>query len=130
MDHRFRSLKIDHRCFIFALLLDYFMILSTISLWVQTDFFLVMSITWPYQIKKILNSKILSMWVFVAPKCWQNFEILQLAWTLAPNKFWTKCLKCLIFAQTIVFHLYFMEITTLTFILLQLSHNSINLKIA
>ena len=28
---------------------------------------------------------------------------MQLAWTLTPNKLWTKCIRCLIFTQT-VFH--------------------------
>ena len=37
--------------------------------------------------KKIQIPKILPTWVFVALKCQQNFEILQLVWTLAPNKF-------------------------------------------
>ena len=62
-------------------------------------------------------------WVFVALKCWQNFKILQLAWTLTPNKSWTKCVRCLIFAQTKAFHLYFMQITTFISIWLQLKHN-------
>ena len=62
-------------------------------------------------------------WVFVVSKCWQNFKILQLAWTLAPNTFWMKCLRCLIFAQTIVLHPYFMKITTSISIWLQLNHN-------
>ena len=57
--------------------------------------------------QKVQIQKTLSTWVFVAPKCQQNFEILQLVCTLTSNKFWTKCLRCLIFAQTKVFHPYF-----------------------
>ena len=40
---------------------------------------------------------------------------------LTPNKFWTKCLKCLVFAKTTVFHPYFLEITTFISIWLQLT---------
>ena len=36
----------------------------------------------------------------------QNFRILQLAWTLLPNKFLTLCPRYLIFALTIVNHFY------------------------
>ena len=87
-------------------------------------FFLVTSIALPFQIKKCQIPKIfLSMWVFVALKCQQNSEILQVVWTLTANKYWTRCLRCLIFLKTIVFHPYFMEITTLISIWLQLSHN-------
>ena len=75
-----------------------------------------------FQIKKIEIPKILSTWVFAASKYQQNFKILQLAWTLTPNQFWTKCLRCLIVAQEIVFHSYFMEITSFIFIWLQLNH--------
>ena len=38
---------------------------------------------------------------------------LQLAWTVTPNKFWTKCLRCLIFLGTIVFHPYFVDMITI-----------------
>ena len=87
--------------------------------------FILISISLTFQIKKNQISKILSVWVFVAPKCQQSFKILLLVWTLRPNKFWTKCLRCLIFAQTIVFHSYFMEETTLISIWLQgQSHSS------
>ena len=59
--------------------------------------------SWQYvklcQIRKTDTPKILPMWVFVAQKCQQNVEILHLVWTLTPNKFWTKCLRCLIFTQ-------------------------------
>ena len=86
-----------------------------------------MIFSWQYvkfcQIRKIDTPKILPMWVFVAQKCQQNVEILQLVWTLTPNKFWTKCLRCLIFTQKIVFHPYFREITTSISICLQLNHN-------
>ena len=85
--------------------------------------FLVISITLSFQIKKIQIPKIFVMWFFVAPNFQQNFEILLLLWTLTTNKFWTKCLRCLTLAQTIIFHPYFMEMTTLMSILLQLSHN-------
>ena len=76
-----------------------------------------------FQIKKFQIPKILSTWVSAASKCQQNFKILQLAWTLVTNKFWTKCLRCLIFAKTIVFHSYLMEITTFISIWLQLNHH-------
>ena len=84
-------------------------------------FFLVIPTTLSFQIKKCSNSK--NFVCFCGPKLRQNFEILQLVCTLAPNKSWTKCLRCLIFAQPIVFHPYFMEITTFIAIWLQLSHN-------
>ena len=87
-------------------------------------FFLVISKTLSFQMKKKNQiPKILPVWVFVALRHQQNFEILHLLSSLIPTKFWTKCLRCLIFAQTIVFHTYFMEITTLISIWLQLSHN-------
>ena len=79
---------------------------------------------------KLQIPKILSTLVFVGPKvltsvkCKQNFKILLLAWTLTPNISLTKCLRFLIFAQTIVFHAYFIEITTVITIWLQLNHNS------
>ena len=59
-------------------------------------FFLVISITLSFQIKQNLNSKNFVHMGFCGPKCWQNFNILQLAWSLTPNKFWTKYLRCLI----------------------------------
>ena len=54
--------------------------------------------------KKNQIAKILPLWAFVAPKCQQNVDILQHAWTLKPNKFWIKCLRSLIFTQTTLFH--------------------------
>ena len=98
--------------------------LWTLKKWrVQVDFFfMAISITLSLQIKKISNFKILSSWVFVAPNC-QGFKILWLVWTLTPNKFWTKCLKCLIFTQTIAFHPYFIDMTSFISIWLQLNHN-------
>ena len=86
-------------------------------------FFMVISINLTFQIKKTQISKILSMWFFVARTCKQSFKILLLVWTLTPNNFSTKCFRCLIFAQTIVFHLYFMEITTLISTWLQVRQN-------
>ena len=59
-------------------------------------FFLVISITLSFQIKQNLNSKNFVHMGFCGPKCRQNFNILQLAWSLTPNKFWTKYLRCLI----------------------------------
>ena len=59
--------------------------------------------------KKKSNPKILPAWVFVPPKCQQNFDVLQLVWTLIPKNFWIKSLRCLIFALTIVFHLQWIE---------------------
>ena len=86
-------------------------------------FCVVIFITLSFQIKKNQIWKILSTWVFVAPKCQQCFKILQLVWTLTPNKFSAKLFWCRIFAQTIVFHLCFMEITTLISASLQVRHN-------
>ena len=63
------------------------------------------------------------MWVFVPLKCRQNFEIL-LVWILTSHTFQKKCPWCMTFAQAIVFQSYFIEITTLISIGLQLSHNS------
>ena len=76
-----------------------------------------------FSFKKIQVPKNLPTWVFVAPKCWQNFEILQLVWTLTPNKSWTKCLRCLISMQAAVFHPHFRKTTILISIWLQLNHN-------
>ena len=73
--------------------------------------------------KKNQIPKILPMWVFVPLKCRQNFEIL-LVWILTPHTFQKKCPWCMTFAQAIVFQSYFIEITTLISIGLQLSHNS------
>ena len=69
-------------------------------------FFLVISITLSFQIKRNsnLNCPRGFLWPFAVPKCQQNFEILQLIWTVTPNKLQAKCLTCLIFAQTTVFH--------------------------
>ena len=54
---------------------------------------------------------------------WQNFEILQLTWTLTPNKFWTKCLMPDFQPNNSI-----PPITTFIFIWLQLNHNgSLNL---
>ena len=63
----------------------------------------------------------------IKKKTFQKFfpyEILLLVWILTPNKFWTKCPRCMTFAQAIVFQPYFMELTTLISIWLQLGHNS------
>ena len=54
------------------------------------------------------------MWVFVPLKCRQNVEILVLEWIL--NEMSS--------AQAIVVQSYFMEITNLISIWLQLSHNA------
>ena len=80
-------------------------------------FFLVISIMLTFQIKKN------SMWIFVSLKCQQDFEILLVVWTLKLYKFWIQCHRCLILEQIIVFHTYFMEITALIFIWLQLNRN-------
>ena len=89
----------------------------------QLRFFRGIIYNFDFSDKKIEISKILSMWVFVAPKCQESLKILQLVWTLKANKFGTKCFRCLLFAQTIVFHLYFMEITTFRSISLQVRQN-------
>ena len=91
-------------------------------MWTQFDFFPghIRNLIFPD--KKTQIPKILSTWIFVA-QCQQNFEILELVWNLTPNTFWRKCLRCLIFAQTIVFHQHCMKITSLISIWLQLSHN-------
>ena len=77
--------------------------------------------------KTNLNSKYFALVGFctleMSKKVLTNYEILQLAWTLTPNEFPTKCLRCLIFTQTIAFHSYFMEITTLISTGLQLNRN-------
>ena len=74
-------------------------------------------------INEYINGKILSMWIFVAQKWQQSFKNLQLVCALATRKFSKKCLRCLIFAQTIVFHWYFMEIIILISIWMQVRHN-------
>ena len=56
-----------------------------------------------FSYKRKFKSQIFAYICSIRPKCRQNFKILQLAWTLTPNKFWTKCIRCLIFTQT-VFH--------------------------
>ena len=97
--------------------------LWTMKRWrVQVDFFHGNIYNFIFADKKNSNFKILSSWVFVATKC-QSFIILWLVWTLTSNKFWTKCLKCLIFTQTIAFHPYFIEMTSFISIWLQLNHN-------
>ena len=56
-------------------------------------FFLVISKTLSFQMKKKNQiPKILPMWVFVALRHQQNFEILHLLSSLILTKFWTKCL--------------------------------------
>ena len=50
-------------------------------MWVQLGFFHGDIYNFDFSNKKIQISKILSMWVFVAPKCQQSFKILQLVWT-------------------------------------------------
>ena len=75
------------------------------------SFFMVIFISLPFQIKKFKFQKF-CLHVFVALKS-QSFKILLLVWTLTPNKFWAKCFRCLIFAQTIVFCQYFMKTTNL-----------------
>ena len=87
----------------------------------QIHFLLVISITLSLQTLKIQIPKILSIWVFEAQKFRHNFEILLLIWTLTPNKLGRKCLRFLIFAQTIAFNPYFMKITTLISTWLQLA---------
>ena len=82
-----------------------------------------LSLTLPFQITKNQIPKILSIWLFAALKCQQISEIFQSLLTLALDKFWTKCVRWLIFAQTIVFCPQFMEITTLISIWLQLTYN-------
>ena len=62
-------------------------------IWAQLGLFPDKIYNFVFSDKKNKILKSLPTWVFVAPKCWQNFKILQLAWTLTPNKFWTKCLK-------------------------------------
>ena len=56
-------------------------------MWVQLGLFHGNIYNFDFSDKKIKISKILSMWVFVAPKCQQSFKILQLVWTLTRNKF-------------------------------------------
>ena len=77
-------------------------------------FFLIISITLSFQIKKIQIPKILSTWIFVAQSV--NKILRSCSW-------YGICLRCLIFAQTIVFHQHCMKITSLISIWLQLSHN-------
>ena len=76
---------------------QHFKMLSQTYVWkwyeLSLVFFLIKFITLSFHIKKNKILKSLLTWVFVAPKGWQNFKILPLAWTLTPNKFWTKCLK-------------------------------------
>ena len=62
-------------------------------IWAQLGLFPDKIYNFVFSDKKNKILKSLPTWVFVAPKCWQNLKILQLAWTLTPNKFWTKCLK-------------------------------------
>ena len=88
-------------------------------MWAQLDFFLIIFITLSFQIKKFKFQKFCPRG-FLWPK---SVNKMKLVWTLTPNKFWIKCLRCLVFAQTIVFNQYFMETTTLISIWLQLSHN-------
>ena len=52
--------------------------------------------------KKNQIPKILPMWVFVPLKFWD----------FAAGRFWYKCLRCTIFIKAIVFHPYFIELTT------------------
>ena len=101
-----------HFCPVFGLFFDF---INNLWRWCGPNlvFFMVISIILSFQLKKNQILKILSTWIFVTPKCQQSFMILQLLWTLTPNKFWTKCFICLIFAQTILFHPHFIEITTL-----------------
>ena len=68
--------------------------------------------------KKTKISKMLFTWVFVNILRFCSWYGLS-----TPNKIWTKCLGCLISAQTIVFYQNFIEITTLISIWLQLRHN-------
>ena len=68
--------------------------------------------------KKNKISKMLFTWVFVNILRFCSWYGLS-----TPNKIWTKCLGCLISAQTIVFYQNFIEITTLISIWLQLRHN-------
>ena len=84
-----------------------------------------LSLTLPFKIKKKKSQipKILSIWLFAALKCQQISEIFQSLLTLTLDKFWTKYLRWLIFAQAIVFCPNFMEITTSISIWLQLTYN-------
>ena len=86
-------------------------------------FFLVISIALSFQIKKS-NSKTFVHVGFCSSKVFATF------WDFSAGiEFYTqsvskkKRLRLLIFAQTILLHSYIMEITTLIYIWLQLSHN-------
>ena len=72
-------------------------------MWAWLDFFLVLYIAFSFHIKENSNPKYLPTYVVFAQSVDKILKILQLAWTLTPNKFWTKCIRCLIFTQT-VFH--------------------------
>ena len=77
--------------------------------WCESNliFFLVISVTLSFQVKKFKFQKFCFhgfLWPLSVDKI---FKILQLVWTLTPNKFWPKCLRYLIFAQTIVSQPYF-----------------------
>ena len=88
----------------------YFEDLCMKMMWAQLDFF---PADFAFSDKKS-NSKYLVHMTFCGPKVSSKFwDFMQLVWTLTPNKFWTKCLRCLIFIQIIVSHTYFIEITTL-----------------
>ena len=111
-----------HFCFVFWAI-SWF--LSTISLqslcmkmiWPQVDFCSGnIYIVWSFQLKKKQLPKILPMRDFVPLK---SFEILQLVWILTPNK---SCPRCMILPQAIVFHPYFIEITSFISIWLQFRH--------
>ena len=53
-----------------------------------------------YTISKNQISKVLPLCVFVPLKFRQSFEILLLVWILTHHTFWTKCPRCMKFAQT------------------------------
>ena len=65
-------------------------------MWAKLDFFHGNIYNTVFLDKKNHILKILSTWVFVAPKCQKSFNTLQLVWTLIPNKFCTKYFRCLI----------------------------------
>ena len=90
-------------------------------MWSQLEFFRGNIYNLVFSEKKS-NSKNLSTWVL---RCQSVNKILRFCSGMhfAPYKFWRKCLRRLIFVQTIVFHPYFMEINTLIYIWLQLSCN-------
>ena len=71
--------------------------------------------------KKIQVPKILPTWVFVNLKCQQNFEILQLVWTLAPNTFWIMFQILDFCPNNSIAHIFYGN--NHLFIFLQLSHN-------